>query len=130
MVVVPTDFAKFAGALGVNFIGANCGIGPAELLRLIRGSLNLSGELPVVAKSNCGVPEYADSSIHYHGTPEVMAEYAMFARDVGAKIIGGTVAPVLLMLLRWLQHFKLTRLVSWMNPQWSKRLVEPGLILR
>ncbi|MDC0062553.1 betaine--homocysteine S-methyltransferase [Candidatus Puniceispirillum sp.] len=89
MGVMPADFAEFARGLGANFIGANCGIGPAELLHSVRGILTASGSLPVVAKGNCGIPAYVEGAIHYHGTPELMAEYALFARDAGAKIIGG-----------------------------------------
>ncbi len=89
MGVTPADFAEFAKGLGANFIGANCGIGPAELLHSVRGILASSGNLPVVAKGNCGIPAYVEGAIHYHGTPELMAEYALFARDAGAKIIGG-----------------------------------------
>ena len=43
----------------------------------------------LVAKSNCGVPEFVNGHIHYSGTPEVMARYARMARDAGARIIGG-----------------------------------------
>lgn len=77
--------------------GANCGIGPAELvvsvLDLTAGP-NRTGwrsekPLPIVAKGNCGVPEYKDGAIHYCGTPEIMADYACLARDAGARIIGG-----------------------------------------
>ena len=89
MGVMPADFAEFVRGLGANFVGANCGIGPAELLHSVRGILAASGSLPVVAKGNCGIPAYVDGAIHYHGTPELMAEYALFARDAGAKIIGG-----------------------------------------
>ncbi len=89
MGVMPAEFAEFARGLGANFIGANCGIGPAELLHSVRGILAASGSLPVVAKGNCGIPAYFEGAIHYHGTPELMAEYALFARDLGAKIIGG-----------------------------------------
>ena len=32
MGVSPGDFASFAGKLRINGFGANCGIGPAELL--------------------------------------------------------------------------------------------------
>ncbi len=46
--VMPADFAKFAGGLGANFIGAHCGISLAELLRSGRGVLAASGSLPVV----------------------------------------------------------------------------------
>ena len=89
MGIVPAEFAEFARGLGANFVGANCGIGPAELLHSVRGILAASGSLPVVAKGNCGIPAYVEGAIHYHGTPELMAEYALFARDVGAKVIGG-----------------------------------------
>jgi len=43
----------------------------------------------VIAKGNCGIPAYVDGEIHYHGTPELMAEYAVIARDLGVRIIGG-----------------------------------------
>jgi len=89
MGVTPADFASFAAAQGADFIGANCGIGPAELLHSVQGILTKANDIPVVAKGNCGIPAYVDGAIHYHGTPELMAEYALFARDAGAKIIGG-----------------------------------------
>ena len=38
---------------------------------------------------NAGIPKYHDGHIHYDGTPELMAEYAVLARDAGATIIGG-----------------------------------------
>ena len=40
------------------------------------------------AKGNCGIPACVDGSIHYHGTPELMGDYACFARDAGTEIIG------------------------------------------
>ena len=43
----------------------------------------------VIAKGNCGIPDYVDGKVHYHGTPELMADYAVLARDLGVKIIGG-----------------------------------------
>ena len=86
---MPGDFAEFAGGLGVNFIKAIWGIGPAELLHFVRDILAASGSLPVVARGNCGIPAYVEGSIHYDGTPELMAEYALFASDTGAKFIGG-----------------------------------------
>jgi 5-methyltetrahydrofolate--homocysteine methyltransferase len=89
MGVTPADFAGFAAEQGADFIGANCGIGPAELLHSVQGILTQANDIPIVAKGNCGIPAYIDGAIHYHGTPELMAEYALFARDAGAKIIGG-----------------------------------------
>ena len=89
MGVMPANFADVATASGANFIGANCGIGPAELLHSVAGILVQSGDVPVVDKGNCGIPAFVEGAIHYHETPELMADYALFARDMGAKIIGG-----------------------------------------
>jgi len=73
--------------------GANCGIGAAELVAAI---VNMSkaaeqcGSSPIiVAKANCGIPEYVEGKIVYNGTPELMADYACLAYDAGATIIGG-----------------------------------------
>lgn len=69
--------------------GANCGVGAADLLRSILGFAAAGSERPIIAKGNAGVPKYQDGHIHYDGTPELMAEYAILARDSGARIIGG-----------------------------------------
>ncbi|MCG6903964.1 MAG: betaine--homocysteine S-methyltransferase [Rhodobacter sp.] len=69
--------------------GANCGVGASDLLRTVLGFVAAGSELPIVAKGNAGIPKYVDGHIHYDGTPELMADYAVLARDCGARIIGG-----------------------------------------
>lgn len=69
--------------------GANCGVGAADLLRTVLGFSAQGTETPIIAKGNAGIPKYHDGHIHYDGTPELMAEYAVMARDCGATIIGG-----------------------------------------
>lgn len=70
--------------------GANCGIGPAQLLASLVEFRDASANGTfIVAKANCGIPEYREGTIHYTGTPEIMARYAVLARDAGARIIGG-----------------------------------------
>jgi 5-methyltetrahydrofolate--homocysteine methyltransferase len=69
--------------------GANCGVGASDLLRTVLGFVAAGPERPIIAKGNAGIPKYHDGHIHYDGTPELMAEYAVLARDCGAKIIGG-----------------------------------------
>jgi 5-methyltetrahydrofolate--homocysteine methyltransferase len=69
--------------------GANCGVGASDLLRTVLGFAAAGPELPIIAKGNAGIPKYHDGHIHYDGTPELMADYAVLARDCGAKIIGG-----------------------------------------
>ena len=70
--------------------GANCGTGPGQLLATVLGLAEAAGpEAILVAKGNCGIPEYKDGHICYSGTPEIMAAYARLARDCGARIVGG-----------------------------------------
>ncbi len=69
--------------------GANCGVGASDLLRTVLGFVTAGPERPIIAKGNAGIPKYHDGHIHYDGTPDLMAEYAVLARDCGAKIIGG-----------------------------------------
>ncbi len=69
--------------------GANCGVGASDLLRTVLGFVAQGSERPIIAKGNAGIPKYVEGHIHYDGTPELMADYAVLARDCGAKIIGG-----------------------------------------
>lgn len=69
--------------------GANCGVGASDLMRTVLGFTEQNPSLPVIAKGNAGIPKYVSGHIHYDGTPELMAEYAVLARDAGARIIGG-----------------------------------------
>lgn len=89
MGITPTDYAEFAKEIGLDLIGSNCGIGPAELMDSTTELLNANCGLPIIAKGNCGIPQYVDGEIHFHGSPELMAHYALHARDAGAKVIGG-----------------------------------------
>ena len=64
--------------------GANCGVGASDLLRTVLGFRAAHPGLPVIAKGNAGIPKFHDGHIHYDGTPELMADYAVLARDCGA----------------------------------------------
>ena len=89
MGVKPADYKRFAAEIDLQGFGANCGIGPAELIDSVSYFDAADQERFVIAKGNCGIPAYVDGKIHYHGTPELMAEYALIARDLGVRIIGG-----------------------------------------
>jgi 5-methyltetrahydrofolate--homocysteine methyltransferase len=69
--------------------GANCGVGASDLMRTVLGFGSTGTERPIIAKGNAGIPKYHDGHIHYDGTPELMADYAVLARDAGVRIIGG-----------------------------------------
>jgi 5-methyltetrahydrofolate--homocysteine methyltransferase len=69
--------------------GANCGVGASDLMRTVLGFAAVGNPRPIIAKGNAGIPKYHDGHIHYDGTPALMAEYAVMARDAGVRIIGG-----------------------------------------
>jgi len=77
----------------VAAIGTNCGVGAAEVVVAVanlKTAADQAGIQPVlVAKANCGVPEYVEGKIVYNGTPEIMRDYAILAANSGATIIGG-----------------------------------------
>ena len=77
------------GDLAPLGFGANCGTGASDLLRTVLGFKAQGAERPVIAKGNAGIPKYHDGHIHYDGTPELMADYAVMARACGARVIGG-----------------------------------------
>ena len=93
MGIRPSDAMRRSKALPGRPIafGANCGVGPAQLLDSVLGLVQgAEASDVVVAKSNCGLPVMTDDmKVGYSGTPEIMAKYARLARDAGARIIGG-----------------------------------------
>lgn len=74
-------------------IGTNCGVGASEVVAAVlnmKVAAKQQGVDPIIiAKANCGVPEYIDGAIVYNGTPQVMSDYVRFAINAGANIIGG-----------------------------------------
>ena len=91
MGVAPPQFAAMVESLRNPpvAIGANCGAGPAELLRSLIALVASGTERPLIAKANAGVPHFGAGRVGYDGTPAMMADYAVMARDIGARIIGG-----------------------------------------
>ncbi|MEM6624744.1 MAG: betaine--homocysteine S-methyltransferase [Pseudomonadota bacterium] len=91
MGVTSQSFAGIAGSLDNRPLafGANCGTGAPDLLRTVLGITEADPNAIIIAKANAGIPKYVDGKIEYDGTPELMADYAIMARDAGARLIGG-----------------------------------------
>lgn len=91
MGVSPADLAALVDRLEHPPLafGANCGTGASDLLRSVLGIMAQGPQQAVIAKANAGVPKFVDCRIQYDGTPALMADYAVLARDCGARIIGG-----------------------------------------
>jgi 5-methyltetrahydrofolate--homocysteine methyltransferase len=90
MGITPAELAGLHRRHGLAACGSNCGTGPAELVAcMVNLSTASEAGAILVAKANCGIPQFVDGAIRFNGTPELMAEYARLSLDAGARIIGG-----------------------------------------
>lgn len=95
MGLTPAQALEVCTSLNVHItaMGSNCGVGASEVVaavcNLSTAARSLDTQTALVAKANCGIPEYMDGKIVYSGTPALMACYAQLAADAGATIIGG-----------------------------------------
>jgi 5-methyltetrahydrofolate--homocysteine methyltransferase len=70
-------------------VGANCGRGLEGYQTVIRQLLGAAGQTVVIAKLNTGVPQIRGGVVEYGGSPEEMADYALWCARQGVRIIGG-----------------------------------------
>lgn len=92
MGISPSDFSVIEKSMTPRLAacGSNCGVGASEMVACIHNlAVAMGPDVVLVAKGNCGIPQYVDGSIVYNGTPELMSVYARMALDAGARIIGG-----------------------------------------
>lgn len=95
MGLTPAQTLQISTSLNTHItaIGSNCGVGASEVVaavcNLVTAAKSLNVNPAIVAKANCGIPDYVDGKIVYSGTPELMAEYAVLSANAGASIIGG-----------------------------------------
>lgn len=88
MGITPVQAFTELSSMNLAALGGNCGNGPEEIEGVIQAMYATNQSYPFVAKSNAGIPEYVHGHLHYNGTPEVMADYAVKVRNYGARIIG------------------------------------------
>jgi 5-methyltetrahydrofolate--homocysteine methyltransferase len=90
MGITPSELAGLHKKHHLAACGSNCGVSPSELVASIVNLAAASDSSAVlVAKANCGIPQYIDGAIRFNGTPALMGAYAGLALDAGARIIGG-----------------------------------------
>ena len=88
MGVSPADAVSALSELGLTAMGGNCGNGPDEIEAVIYSMAQTGTRIPIVAKSNAGMPEVIDGRTTYGASPELMAECALRLRAFGATGIG------------------------------------------
>ena len=90
MGITPSELAELHSRNHLAACGSNCGTGPAELVAcMVNLATAAEPGAVLVAKANCGIPQFIDGAIRFDGTPELMAQYACLSLDAGARIIGG-----------------------------------------
>lgn len=74
---------------GADIIGANCTLGPAEMVDLVRVLRAAATGTPILVQPNAGQPAPVPGGIHYPETAESMASYVVPFIEAGANILGG-----------------------------------------
>jgi 5-methyltetrahydrofolate--homocysteine methyltransferase len=78
----------YSSGLHPTAIGANCGVGPGDVVVAVNELRTADPDVVIVAKANCGVPQMIDGTLWYPTSSEDMTSYARFALDAGARIVG------------------------------------------
>lgn len=85
----PADLARVAKAGGADAVGANCGTGPENYVKVTE-LLKAACDLPLWVKPNAGLPELGrDGRAHFRMGPEEFASYAPKLAAAGASFLGG-----------------------------------------
>ena len=84
----PLTAVNVLEGLGVDAIGANCSLGPKELLPIVDEILKYA-HIPVIVQPNAGLPRLEDGVTVFDVSPEEFASYGRKMVDKGVRIIGG-----------------------------------------
>ena len=74
--------------LGVDVIGLNCGLGPVQLLPLIKRMAEIAS-VPVMVNPNAGLPRSEGGNTVYDIDSDVFAEAMKVIAESGVSILGG-----------------------------------------
>ncbi len=74
--------------LGVDGIGMNCGLGPDQMLELLKEMINYSST-PIFVQPNAGLPVSVNGVTTYNVSPEEFAEKQLEIVKEGAVALGG-----------------------------------------
>lgn len=74
--------------LGVDAIGFNCGLGPKQMIGLVK-ELRKYTSLPIIVMPNAGLPESVDGKTVYNVSPEEFAQDMKEIALLGVSYLGG-----------------------------------------
>lgn len=88
MGVSPDLAAQELENAGAKIVGANCGAGIADMVKII-SAMRKASSLPLWAKSNAGLPQLVDGKTVFREAPEEMSARLADLCGAGANIVGG-----------------------------------------
>lgn len=84
---VKTACAMLEG-LGVDVIGLNCGLGPKQMIPLLK-EMRDATSLPIIVMPNAGLPESVNGKTVYNVSPEEFAADMLEIAKIGVSYLGG-----------------------------------------
>lgn len=84
----PEAMVALLEGMGADAVGANCSLGPQQLLPIAR-RLTACASVPVVIKPNAGLPRSENGSTVYDVGAEEFADQALLLLQQGVRAVGG-----------------------------------------
>ena len=84
----PAAMVALLEGLGVDAIGANCSLGPAQLRGVVRELLD-TASVPVLLKPNAGLPRVENGATLFDVTPAEFAAEVADLMQAGVRVVGG-----------------------------------------
>ena len=84
----PEAMAAMLEGMGADAIGANCSLGPKQLVEVVKKLLKVSS-LPVILKPNAGLPKCVDGKTVYDVTPTQFGDDVAELIKCGVRVAGG-----------------------------------------
>jgi len=104
----PEDAVRAFAAKAVDVIGANCSVGPHELLEIV-ARYQRKTDRPIAVMPNAGLPRLVNGRFIYLSSPEYFADYAVRFAEAGATLIGGCCGTTPTHVRRMKEALKLRR---------------------
>lgn len=80
--------AALVEGLGADVIGLNCGLGPKQMIPLVK-ELREYTSLPIIVMPNAGLPEAVDGRTVYNVSPSEFAQDMLEIANIGVSYLGG-----------------------------------------
>ena len=84
----PESIVATMEGLGVDGIGTNCSLGPAEMIPVVK-RLVAAASVPVLVNPNAGLPEVVDGRTEYNVKADEFAQIMTQIASLGANAVGG-----------------------------------------